>query len=518
MHFIHPHHPHSLHSANLPNMAAPSPPNLDGNPVSSSPAPPAEVSSHRAPGLPAIVRSESLLRTKRKMRILLLSSDTGGGHRASAESLRAALVRLYPEKVHVKIVDFWVDLAEGPFVSFPQQYAFLANTPVLWKFTYEFTRFPPGRALSEWWFNAFGHSKIRGAFDALAPDMIVSVHPLVNTLSMHVLKEMERWSGVPRVPYITVVTDLGGAHPTWFHRGVDMTYIPSDGVRRVGRRVGLREREMRLLGLPVRQDFWEETGVKEAVKARLGLREVPAVLAIGGGDGVGGLKAVVLSLVKVLSERLGGDNVQVVVITGKNVALRKWIASRKWPCLVVPLGYVDNMSDWMTACDIICTKAGPGTIAEALIRGLPIIVTSFLPGQEQANVNYVVENGVGVYARKPSTIAETAAEWLSNPESLEERSRKCREVARPHASLAIAEDIMKVGVDRIKQNIETMQRRQTERTALCRNHLARYIPNAGSITSSSKQSHLVFRLKFMLRVVLGGMLAHEALARDADSN
>lgn len=160
---------------------------------------------------------------------------------------------------------------------------------MLQKFTYEFTRFPPGRALSERRFNGFGHRKIYGAFDALALDMIISVHPLVNTLSMNVLKGMETWNGVPRVSYIAVVSDLDGMHPTWFHRGVDMTYIPREGVRRVGRRVGMREREMTLLGLPARQDFWEEIGVKEAVKARLGLCEIPAVLAIGGGDGVEGV-------------------------------------------------------------------------------------------------------------------------------------------------------------------------------------------------------------------------------------
>ena len=57
-------------------------------------------------------------------------------------------------------------------------------------------------------------------------------------------------------------------------------------------------------------------------------------------------------------------------------------------------GFVDNMEEWMAACDIVITKAGPGTIAESLIMGLPILLNGFVPCQEAGNVPYVVDNGV----------------------------------------------------------------------------------------------------------------------------
>ena len=63
-------------------------------------------------------------------------------------------------------------------------------------------------------------------------------------------------------------------------------------------------------------------------------------------------------------------------------------------------GFVDNMEEWMAACDIVITKAGPGTIAESLIMGLPILLNGFVPCQEAGNVPFVVENGVRPADRK----------------------------------------------------------------------------------------------------------------------
>ena len=70
---------------------------------------------------------------------------------------------------------------------------------------------------------------------------------------------------------------------------------------------------------------------------------------------------------------------------------------RAWPpgMRVSVQGFVDNMEQWMAACDIIITKAGPGTIVESLIMGLPILLNGFVPCQEAGNVPFVINNGVG---------------------------------------------------------------------------------------------------------------------------
>lgn len=452
------------------------------------------------------------------MRILVLSSDTGGGHRASAEALRSALEKLYPSHVDVKIVDFWVDLAEGFFSKFPQQYTFLAKHPWMWKITYEVTRFPPARFLTESFFSVFAHRNIRHAFTRYNPDLIVSVHPLVNTLSQRVLKDILKRTEVPSIPYVTVITDLGGAHPTWFHNQSDVIYIPTDGVRAAGLRCGIHPSTMRAFGLPVRPDFWECPPEKKELRRRLGMRQDGiAVLAIGGGDGVGGLRSIASSLATELPSKADGASVQVVVICGKNARLRTWLSERQWPVSLIPLGFVSNMSDWMAACDILCTKAGPGTIAEGLIRGLPMIITGFLPGQEAQNVKYIVDNDVGVFANKPRDIVKVIKNWLSHPDLLADMSTRAQRLGRPHASLDISADIVRVAKDRIKENISSLEKslalksRQAQ-LSIAPGALSPFIPYR-SISDTSSQSHVFFRVKFLLRFFLGSVLARNALQR-----
>jgi 1,2-diacylglycerol 3-beta-galactosyltransferase len=88
------------------------------------------------------------------------------------------------------------------------------------------------------------------------------------------------------------------------------------------------------------------------------------------------------------------------------------------------------------------TKAGPGTIAEAMTRGLPMVLSSFLPGQEAGNVPYVVDGGFGLYpGPKPSKIAKTVRKLITDDSLLASMSFKAKQASRPGATTAIARDI-----------------------------------------------------------------------------
>jgi UDP-N-acetylglucosamine:LPS N-acetylglucosamine transferase len=89
-------------------------------------------------------------------------------------------------------------------------------------------------------------------------------------------------------------------------------------------------------------------------------------------------------------------------------------------------------------------QAGPGTIAEATIRGLPIMLSAYLPGQEEGNIPYVVEGGYGAFSKDPEVIANTVTAWLLDDAKLAELSANAYRAARPHATTAIARDIGKM--------------------------------------------------------------------------
>jgi 1,2-diacylglycerol 3-beta-galactosyltransferase len=104
------------------------------------------------------------------------------------------------------------------------------------------------------------------------------------------------------------------------------------------------------------------------------------------------------------------------------------------------------MDEWMTAADCLVTKAGPGTIAEAASRGLPVMLSNFLPGQEAGNVKFVVEGGFGQYSPKPNVIAKTVSGWLDDSALLEEMSAKALSAAHPEATQQIADDIGRMAI------------------------------------------------------------------------
>lgn len=276
------------------------------------------------------------------------------------------------------------------------------------------------------------------------------------------------------------------------------------------------------MGLPVRPDFWQAAPEKRDIRIKLGIDpDLPAILAIGGGDGVGGLKTIVTKLARDLPKRLHHSQVQLVAICGKNEQLREWLSTQSWPISVIALGYVSNMSDWMTASDILCTKAGPGTIAESLIRGLPIVITGFLPGQEEANVRFVVNERVGAFAKKPDRIVSLVASWLSQPDALSGMSARAQQLGRPHASLDIARDIISVAKKRIEENVRVLENNRRVRQAhmeFTRSGLSQFLPHRQFLLESGSQSFLWIRLRFFMRIIFGTLIVRDAFQYRSDDS
>ncbi len=138
--------------------------------------------------------------------------------------------------------------------------------------------------------------------------------------------------------------------------------------------------------------------------------------------------------------------VQLLVVAGRNAALQRQLSRRDWGLPVHVLGFVRNMPELMHAADLLVTKAGPGTISEALICGLPMVITSALPGQEEGNVSYVVEGGAGVEATTPEVLASALARFSAaeGEATLAAMSAAATRLAKPQAADDIARLILGV--------------------------------------------------------------------------
>jgi len=376
-----------------------------------------------------------------KKKVLILFSDTGGGHKASALSLEAAMNRLYPGKFDFDIVDIWTDHGSWPYNRFVPGYQFLAKNPLMWKAFYEYGRLPLSRKFSELSTQLTCYSSFKKCIEASNPDLVISVHPLCQDIPLKALKAMG--GGKRKVPFATVVTDLGSAHPTWFDPRADRVFVPSDALYKTAKRCGLQDGQIVQHGLPVREGFWAPKRTKAQLRRELGLGAAErAVLVVGGGDGVGGLQAVATSVIDRLGQQADLKS-QVVVVCGKNEEVRSALERRRRPANVnvVVNGFVKNMDEWMGAVDCIITKAGPGTIAEAAISGLPCMLSSFLPGQEEGNIPYVIEGGYGDFSTNPRKIADTVGYWFQDPELLNRMAVNAKADGKPDATLNIARDL-----------------------------------------------------------------------------
>jgi 1,2-diacylglycerol 3-beta-galactosyltransferase len=369
-------------------------------------------------------------------------SDTGGGHRASAEALIAAFRQASPRSLEVDMVDLWVDHTPEPIRRLPGTYSFLINrTPWLWRLLWYGGQRPATGRLVAGASYAVTRPWIRRYFMDFRPDLVVSVHPLLQEVPLRAARSV----GIV-APFATVVTDLASAHATWFYPGVDLCFVASDEARRRALAAGLGAGQVRLHGLPVRPEFVARTTPRPQLRESRGLPAgLPAVLVMGGGEGMGDLGATVRALSDGLAGGPEGPVGQIVVICGRNRRVARELSETTWAVPVRVLGFVDDVADWMAACDCIVTKAGPGTIAEALIRGLPILLSGYVPGQEEGNVPFVVDGGVGAFETDPKAGADIVAAWFGpRRDALQAMSERAKHLARPEATHDIVADLLEM--------------------------------------------------------------------------
>lgn len=408
---------------------------------------------------PAAVSPPQPLASRRKKKVLILISDTGGGHRASAQALAAVLAQRHGDDVETEIVDVWTEYGPWPIgEKMVPYYRGLAQRPALWYAHFKATALKPTCYVFSQMLTVLAYRGFEACIKEYTPDVVVSMHPLCQAVPIKVLRAMHKRrveeasvskQYVPkRIPHVTVVTDLATPHPLWLHPRTDLCFVPSDSFVRAALVRGLKTSQLRDHGLPVRPSFASKPESCVSVDSLGLLPGRRTVLLVGGGDGVGRLGAIVDAMQVRLTELnlAGGPPAQMVVICGKNHALREELQQRDWggDLHVVVEGFVTRMSEYMIAADCIVTKAGPGTIAEACCCGLPIMLSGYLPGQETGNVAFVVDGGFGGYSNKPEVIASTVASWLEDPQLLKAMSEHSQRASRPAATGQIADDIVKL--------------------------------------------------------------------------
>lgn len=367
-------------------------------------------------------------------RLLFLIADTGGGHRAAANAVARQLEAQAPGRHDIAIVDPFAEASPAIVAHTAGLYGPLTRyASWCWGALYHATN---SRAVTAAMEGSLLRLVDRGIARAAKPlpAEIVSFHPLLNHPAVRVARRLQ-----PRPPVVTVITDLVDVHASWACAGVDAVVVPSPGGWDRCRRAGIPAERCHQIGLPVDPSYAAAPpGPEERRRLRESLGLDPdrfVLLLCGGADGSGGIVRRARALAS------AGLDIDIAVITGRNrrCARRLKRLGDHRDTRVSVQGFVHNMGDWIRAADVVATKAGPSTIAEALCCGVPLLLTFYLPGQERGNVEWIVDSGAGRYVPTPSQLVDAVAELAApNSPALARMRATVQTLARPEATARVA--------------------------------------------------------------------------------
>jgi processive 1,2-diacylglycerol beta-glucosyltransferase len=364
------------------------------------------------------------------MRVLILTASYGSGHNEAARSLAAGFSA---RGAAVTVVDHFRELVHPLFerASRGLYLALLRRAPVLWGAAYALGDWLPSDSPLALGMTRLGVTRLAAILDELAPDAVVTVHATPAAALSALAAEGRR---LP--PHTTVVTDFV-AHSQWIARGIDRYCVAADEVGHEFVARGIPREQIVVTGVPLRTQF-EAVVDPAAARRALQLRaEVPVVLVMAGSHGgVGRLPDVVRALGRLPRP------VQGVVVTGHDGRLAARLGRLAVGASTRVLGYVADVRSLMAAADLLVTKAGGMTLAEAMAAELPMLLYGSLPGQEQRNERFASRAGVALAARSPRELQRLLDRALGEPGLLDHLREGIRRARRPEATGRIVEAVL----------------------------------------------------------------------------
>ncbi|MDK2926209.1 MAG: processive 1,2-diacylglycerol beta-glucosyltransferase [Bacillota bacterium] len=367
-----------------------------------------------------------------KVDVLIFAASYGGGHLQAARALVEGFQLIRPE-LRCTTVNFFRELSPtaNRLLEISYRQAVL-RAPLLWKGLYRLTDRSGSGSRLERRLSRLFFRRTRSLLAAYNPRLLVSTHPMVS----RILGEMKR-RGLVTLPLATVLTDQS-LHSQWLHPCTDLYLAGSNYVRARLMRRGVPAERIAVTGIPISPSFALPRD-RTATRKALGLNpDLPVVLIMVGAQGLVPDAADLCAALAALPLPL-----QVVFVAGHDERLRAQVQQlalgSRQPVHV--LGFVTNIEEWMAASDILVGKAGGLTTAEALARGLPLVIVHPIPGQEEDNTRFLVHAGAAVRVEEIHEAAHAVEEILTSPSRLAAMRRAAARIARPQAAEQAAQAI-----------------------------------------------------------------------------
>jgi processive 1,2-diacylglycerol beta-glucosyltransferase len=382
-------------------------------------------------------------------RILILSASVGGGHLRAAQAVELALRQLSPDAV-IQNLDV-LDLSNRAFRRvYARGYLGMADkASLLLRYFYDRFDRPSGglrigqrlRLQLETW-------NLRRLLGLLAEDRwdcIVHTH----FLPAEIVAWLRR-RGDLDTPHMTVTTDFE-THCIWINHPCERYCTATPEGAAYLQHWGVPAPETSVTGIPIHPAFAEAKNRTECLQRQGLAGDIPIVLQLAGGFGVGPVTEVVESILKVKIP------LQLVVVTGRNEKLADQLRRADLPAShrVKVLGFTDQIDELMAAADVVVSKPGGLTTSEVLARGAVMAIMNPIAGQEERNSDYLLEHGAAVKINHPSLLPAKLTRLLRDPQQLQAIKQQARRIAQPQAAFKVARLALSLAGNPVPSNPES---------------------------------------------------------------
>ena len=359
------------------------------------------------------------------IKALIFSVSVGSGHDSVAKAV-AKEIKEKSQDSQILIVDTFKYI--NPILNKVVVESYMETikfTPKVWGYLY--TQAEEGKRLVDLGqiLSKLLSPKLELLLKDFNPDVLICTH----AFPAGILSKLKEKKAI-KTPLIACITDFT-IHSFWIHPQVDIYVVPQEDLIYPLIKEGKNKEKIKAFGIPIRTEFVNPL-TKEEARQDLGLAAQTTLLIMGGGLGLGNMEDVVKKL-------LDKTELQIIVVAGNNEKLLEKLETLKKNKPLHVFGFVDNIAQLMAAADILITKPGGVTTAEALAMELPIVIASPLPGQEDRNTDYLLNKGVALKIKKAENIINEINYLANNPLRMRHIKEMANYLKRPYAAKNTAE-------------------------------------------------------------------------------
>lgn len=389
-----------------------------------------------------------------KKTLLFFYTNPYSGHRCAADAVKTVFRENYSHEIETYGID-----------AFNHGFSFLApliaktylkiikNLPTVWDFLWDNQEVERATRPFRELLSAVTITKLENLFNQYQPSALVCTHALpCNILAWAKRKK------IFDLPLVAIITDFA-VHPYWYDEMVDLYIVPTEEIKKLmisreifsldgERKYSPQEKKIKVCGIPIDPHFSSKKVItskdKHKTKENLYLDpEQPVVLVMGGTNGLG--------IEKIVSSCYANPEIQILVVTGMNKKIyQKMKYSFPENGRIRIFGYTRHIPEMMDCADLLITKPGGLTSAEALAKGLPMVIFNPLPGQEEKNSEYLVSQGVAKQVDQEEQLSKTVKYLLTHPQILKRMSQSAYRLSSPDAAIKTAEAIYELIQRRIR--------------------------------------------------------------------